>query len=568
MIRIGRNCPCPCGSGKKFKKCCLRREMEGERKSSRRVTSKLAYPLAGPTPELRMKAWAFYQIGYFEDCIDVCEELRLRSEACDRIMEVWALAAISISGNDDTLYRFTNEGQGALPYILIGIGVTGLSPIPTKPVELTLEMQKSIDSYPVEKFAAQIRDTSMSSEAIELAIAEVRDKIRVELGIIPSAHPTVALLVAEWLLDRELQIDFARELVESCLGWVYRYCRLDDLMRLARLLNRLRAPQYVWTQLINFYCDFTIEDEIGRHLMTKSTIDEKVQLLDQHETNRKEGEFHRYCASTGLPEWQLLTDSFFDALEADTNKDCNQFPGSGEYFADGYLDWVSEDSFQRQHPWYCLLNSIEKDFLRNGDTAFATCVTKDFSLACSQWWRCIESVLRRKLVVPVGQMLDAHPEWLNQDEVNSKLGETESLFVRDLASASRRTKLSLTQMLLMLEMCMSDCRKNKRSDSIVRAKTVEYVSKRLSDFRWVSGEQDSYSDLRSAYTPKVLSRTSIQAFRNAASHDEPMTFVQAAVGRLLAIRILDFMHYPRYCVTEKRDELKRELSETRGNLLL
>ncbi len=564
MIRIGRNCPCPCGSGKKFKKCCLRREMKSKENSSRRVTSKLAYPLTGPTPELKMKAWAFYLTGDFQDCIDVCEELRLRIEACERVMELWALAAISISGNDDTLYRFTNEGLGALPNIEVHIRSTGLSPFATKPVAISFEMHKALQAHPIERFASLLRDTSMSSEAIEVAIAEVQEKIRVELGIIPSAHPTVALLVAEWLLDRELQIDFARELVDCCLGWVYRYCRLDDLMRLSRLLNRLRAPKYVWTQILNLYCDFTIENDIARQLMSTSTIDDKVQLLDWHETNRKEGEFHQYCASTGLPEWQQLMDSFFDVLKAGTNKECNQFPGSGEYIVGGYLEWVSEDSCQRQHPWYCLLNSVEKDFLRNGDTAFATCVTKDYSLACSQWWRCIESVLRRKLIVPVGQMLDAHPEWLEQDEVNPKLGETESLFVRDLASANRRTKLSLAQMLMILEKCRSDCRKNKKSDSIVRAKTVEHVSNRLSDFRWVSGEQDSYSDIRSAYTPGVLSEQSIRVFRNAASHDEPMTFVQAAVGRLLAIRILDFIHYPRYCITEKRDELKRELSEAKN----
>lgn len=512
-----------------------------------------------------MKAWAFYQIGYFQDCIDVCEELRLRIQACDRIMEVWALAAISISGNDDTLYLFTNEGQGTLPHLQICIGSKGCTPFPTKPVQLTAEMDKALNAYPVEKFALQIRDTSMSSEAMRLAIDELRDTLRVELGIIPGAHPTVALLVAEWLLDRELQIDFARELVESCLGWVYRYCRIDDLMRLARLLNRLRAPQYIWTQLINFYCDFTIEDNIWHHFMSEGTVDEKVQLLVQIETNRREGDFLRYCALTGLPEWQQLTDTFFAALEADTKKECNQFHVSGEYFSDSYLEWLSEDSFQRQHPWYCLLNSTEKDFLRNGDTAFATCLTKDFSQACSQWWRCIESVLRRKLIEPVGQMLDAHPEWLKQDEANSKLVKTESLFVRDLATASRRSKLSLTNMLMILEKCMSDCKKREKSDSIVRAKTVEHVSNRLSDFRWVSGEQDSYSDLRSVYTPRVLSQTTIQVFRNAASHDEPMTFVQAAVGRLLAIRILDFIHYPRYCIVEKRNELKCELSETRGN---
>jgi len=27
--KVGRNEPCPCGSGKKFKKCCLEREIHG-----------------------------------------------------------------------------------------------------------------------------------------------------------------------------------------------------------------------------------------------------------------------------------------------------------------------------------------------------------------------------------------------------------------------------------------------------------------------------------------------------------------------------------------------------------
>jgi hypothetical protein len=31
VVRIGRNDPCPCGSGKKFKKCCLAKEQESQR---------------------------------------------------------------------------------------------------------------------------------------------------------------------------------------------------------------------------------------------------------------------------------------------------------------------------------------------------------------------------------------------------------------------------------------------------------------------------------------------------------------------------------------------------------
>jgi hypothetical protein len=31
MGKISRNAPCPCGSGKKFKNCCLRKEVEKEK---------------------------------------------------------------------------------------------------------------------------------------------------------------------------------------------------------------------------------------------------------------------------------------------------------------------------------------------------------------------------------------------------------------------------------------------------------------------------------------------------------------------------------------------------------
>ena len=36
MVKIGRNNPCPCGSGKKYKKCCLLREDGAKRCSPKR----------------------------------------------------------------------------------------------------------------------------------------------------------------------------------------------------------------------------------------------------------------------------------------------------------------------------------------------------------------------------------------------------------------------------------------------------------------------------------------------------------------------------------------------------
>lgn len=47
--RTGRNDPCPCGSGKKYKKCCLPKEQEARREAAR--------PASGGTPVERALAW-------------------------------------------------------------------------------------------------------------------------------------------------------------------------------------------------------------------------------------------------------------------------------------------------------------------------------------------------------------------------------------------------------------------------------------------------------------------------------------------------------------------------------
>jgi hypothetical protein len=90
------------------------------------------------------------------------------------------------------------------------------------------------------------------------------------------------------------------------------------------------------------------------------------------------------------------------------------------------------------------------------------------------------------------------------------------------------------------------------------------MTTQLSEFIWISRKLDAWADFRSSLIPNVFTEHTIRAFRNASSHDQPMTFAEAAVGRLLAIRILDHIHYPRYCVEERLLELKTELGIT-GN---
>ena len=62
-MTLGRNEPCPCGSGKKYKKCCLAKDEEAARKAKPAPapasvpTSKLEPARDEPPPNPQMDAW-------------------------------------------------------------------------------------------------------------------------------------------------------------------------------------------------------------------------------------------------------------------------------------------------------------------------------------------------------------------------------------------------------------------------------------------------------------------------------------------------------------------------------
>jgi len=488
MTRTGRNDRCPCGSGKKYKRCCGRLVGSGmtlmdarsespmfairngqsangvESQPELRFTSQLGFDLDQSVQRLIHQSWAAYNLGYFVD------------------------------GMEEVLRRLENN-----------------------------------------------------------------------LWIVPSDHPTAALNIAKWCIDHQMYLDFARSLVNCCIGWRYPYRRIDDLISLARLLDYFRAPRVLWTSLLGLYVDFAGDDSLNQEVMLRTGVSSNLVELRRSTVNAKEGTFHRFCADHGLPSYDYLLRLVLGSLRIEIQEQTNRFLGEGNYISGPYEQWMAADAFQMRHPWYSLLLPHEQDFVRNGDTAFAACITTDFSFGCAQWWRCVESVLRRRLIAPLGDLVDANPAWVTEDEAyasrRSDEWDWESVFVRILPDARRRQQMSLTQMLILLEKCVSDHSKKRWSNSTVRRKCVEYVGSKLPEFRWVIGELDDVADFRSLMTPRGLNEETIAAFRNAASHDAPMDFENAAAGRLLAIRILDFMHYPRYCVTEKLDELKRELDK-------
>ncbi len=354
-------------------------------------------------------------------------------------------------------------------------------------------------------------------------------------------------------------------MVNCCLGWRYPLRRIDDLIVLARLLNYFKAPRVFWTSLLGRYVDFACDDSLNQAMVLRAGISSALVELRRATVNAKEGTFHRFCADHGLPNHDGLLRVLLGSLDFEVDENANRFMGTDDYTSRSYDEWLTVEAVQMRHPWFAMLMSHERDFVRNADTAFAACVTRDFSFGCAQWWRCVESVLRRRLIAPLGDLVDANPAWVAEDQFyasrRSDEWDWESIFVRILPDARRRKQLSLTQMLILLEKCIADYAKQRQSKSTVRRNCVEYIGSKLPEFRWVKGELDEVADFRSAMTPRVLNEETIASFRNAASHDQPMDYGHAVVGRLLAIRILDFMHYPRYCTHENLEQLKLELAD-------
>ncbi len=63
-MNIGRNDPCHCGSGKKYKKCCLAKDEEEERKNASNPLAAFKSPPKAdrdqkpkPPPDPRVQAW-------------------------------------------------------------------------------------------------------------------------------------------------------------------------------------------------------------------------------------------------------------------------------------------------------------------------------------------------------------------------------------------------------------------------------------------------------------------------------------------------------------------------------
>ena len=74
MIRTGRNDPCPCGSGRKFKRCCERKQAQSSSSKSGRVSAAFGAPNEQRGWSLRESAKKLIAVGRWADALPVLGE--------------------------------------------------------------------------------------------------------------------------------------------------------------------------------------------------------------------------------------------------------------------------------------------------------------------------------------------------------------------------------------------------------------------------------------------------------------------------------------------------------------
>jgi hypothetical protein len=90
-MQIGRNAPCPCGSGKKYKKCCMSKDEEARRQAAKEIPQELVppppVPLPSPPSDLEAQdgdeLWEAFKEADYEEKISLFEQTLEERELMD-----------------------------------------------------------------------------------------------------------------------------------------------------------------------------------------------------------------------------------------------------------------------------------------------------------------------------------------------------------------------------------------------------------------------------------------------------------------------------------------------------
>ena len=377
-------------------------------------------------------------------------------------------------------------------------------------------------------------------KAVASAILEIFKAADSQHGVIVTWHPTAILRLAEHALIEGSDLQAAVFLTSIALGHRSIFVSLEDVQRLAKLLIELEAPICLWADWCCIFIQHIRFATLRAGILAKDLHNPlEAERWSLAEDAASEEVLVSVLAQAPLEVWELIH-SLALHLEVPDFSDVIKTRFSASDIAGDRkpsLLWSNPASLRYRYFWYDMVSVSEQNLVRNGDWAMFGLPTDDFSMGLSQWWRTVESVLKRSVTEQLSTLFAQNPEWADFDRTNlsPKRREKESIFIDKLAHADRAAKVTLYEILLVLEKCEST-NDGALAGSRLRLEAAKFLRRYSSQFGVLTKGQ--------FLNPAHLNQQNINWFRNRSSHDASVSLVDASIGRVLAMRILSGFFFP------------------------
>jgi len=513
MSRIGRNIPCPCGSGRKYKACCLPNGVKAD-------------PTENP---LLLEAIECFRYGYYEGAVQRCE--KLESLSLDLEIACSSVAWLSrVCSGQECHHEVARKSSYTKRIIESGPGGQAAA-------ELSWLY---FDCWKGEHWKFPNGATLEQKGPFQQVLSFIEN----QHGVLAGHHPTAILALAELATADSATYEIARNLLCCSLSWRTPYAEVADVEHLAELMVKLRAPVALWADWAAVFLKHVKISQVR-----DQESDEIVASEDfcgwAAEQNRESESVLKRVLSIG-PE--QLIDIIRGISPHVGGEELMAVLGERDWpmgkqgtYAPIAQTWHGKSNIKTRYVWYDMLEDHEQGFVTNGDWALFCTPTVDYSMALAQWWRLIESVFGRIVTRELGKLYDENPGWLDADRtgLSKKDKQCEAVFLDKLASPQSRRKMTLSDILLVLEKCVVKPRHGTACRSMLRSKATQFFSKHsLQLIGAIQGDATRGENQRS------LTRENIDWFRNRASHVKPIDQIDASVGRVVAKKIIDALFQP------------------------
>ena len=342
--------------------------------------------------------------------------------------------------------------------------------------------------------------------------------------------------ICQYQLDRR---DDAIRLVNLALGFRGVYVELADVRRLAFLLHGLEAPISLWADLAAIFARHIAFAITRKGIFTREFAwnPSAIQWAkDEDDCSLKILKDIVQIAPTQFADLFVEACSLY--FEGSDMAKVLREHGIVECGLKNWEPtnpiWWSLECMTYRYFWMSMLAGDEQRILQNGDWALFMGPNPDSSMGTAQWWRCVESVLKRLLIKPLAKRFSENPVWVQSDQANlsEKAKKDESCFF-DVADTKKMGKMTLQPMLMVLEKSLKGPGK---SGSVLRKEACSYVERYREHFEPLVR--------KNLFNPATLTRKAIEDYRNSAAHDQPLPLVEASMGRAQAKILLNTLHLP------------------------